>query len=147
MHRFTRRWQGCHWREACLHMLMHSNRTSNISPKNISCDTTIRRSCVTPALQKREDGMRHVFYDNLLHDATWPDPLYTAAQSRTNYRDRLLHWLLALPGISNCTIEPDQLHVLYRVVVGYFFGAVLHILCYAVCEAVSLRTCMLYGHR
>ena len=65
---------------------------------------------------------------------TWQRLTYSSSEWFGLYQDTFLHWVFGLVGVSNHMIEPDELHVLYLGVSGWFLGSVLWVLVYDVMD-------------
>ena len=66
-------------------------------------------------------------YNNFGADAVWPGKQYSEVEWRDLYKDRFLHHLFTLPGVSHFMVEPDELHVICLGVDPYFIGSILYL--------------------
>ena len=73
---------------------------------------------------------RTLLYNNFDRDARWMALQYTVEEWRELYKDTSLHWLFNLNGVTNLSLEPDELHIWHLGVGQYTLGSVLHLLTY-----------------
>ena len=69
---------------------------------NLMCD-------ICPATRCRDDPS--MMYNNFGAGARWMFHKYTPDQWRACYDGKFLHWVFTLPGVSNLSLDPDELHV------------------------------------
>lgn len=81
-----------------------------------------------PATRCEDD--RTLLYNNFSPDARWQTMLYDSATWRAEYTGRFVHWVFSVVGVSNLSIEPDELHILHLGVSQYLIGSVLYSLVY-----------------
>ena len=86
-----------------------------------------------PATRRKGSDQRMV-YCNFNADARWKTMCYGSSEWRRLYSGHFLHWICSLEGVSNLSIEPDELHVLHLGVSMYAIGSVLHILVHEVMD-------------
>ena len=52
-----------------------------------------------------------MLYNNFKREAQWPNRQYTEEEWRDLYREKYLHPIFLLPGVSHFCLEPEELHV------------------------------------
>ena len=80
----------------------------------------------------RDFGNRRLCYNNFSDDAEWPSLVYGRDEWRALHDEAFLHYIFKLPDVDNLCLDPDELHILFLGVLGYFLGSVLYLLVFVI---------------
>ena len=73
-----------------------------------------------------------MLFNDFSSDSQWPSMQYTEEEWRNLYAHKFLHWLFLLVGVSNLSIEPDELHVWHLGCLQYFIGSIFTLLAFEI---------------
>ena len=93
----------------------------------------------------RQESNREMLYNNFSSDAKWPGMQYSEKDWRALYSGHFLHWIFWLVGVSNLSIEPDELHVWHLACLHYFLGSVLALLTHYIMGGTPTENMKKYG--
>lgn len=74
-------------------------------------------------------------YNNFGKTAKWMTKLYSIGQWLKLYDNQPPHPIFKVVGVSQLSIEPDELHIIYLGTSQYLLGSILHLLVYSIMKA------------